>query len=161
MKTSDRLPLAALMLFATTLFASASAIADVRILQTNSRDTTVNLIDPATQQVVATIDGIPVSHGVVAAPDGRRIYVSSEAKNSLEVVDSGTLQIIRSIPLSARPNNVTITPDGRKVYVGIIAPPGAIDVIDTATLEKVRSIAVPGLASAFNARTHSEKTLHS
>jgi len=144
MKTPDRLPLAVITLFATTLLVSATATAAVRILQTNSRDTTVHLIDPATQKVVGIIDDIPVSHGVVAAPDGSRIYISSEAKNSLEVVDPKTLQIIKSIPLSARPNNVTITPDGRKVYVGIIAPPGAIDVIDTASLEKVRSIAVPG-----------------
>jgi YVTN family beta-propeller protein len=118
--------------------------AQLRIMQTNSRDTVVHLIDPQTQTIATSIEGIPAAHGIAASPDGSRIYVSSEVKNSLEVVDTRTFEIIASIPLSARPNNVSLTPDGRKLYVGIIAQPGAIDVIDTTTLENVKSIAVPG-----------------
>jgi YVTN family beta-propeller protein len=125
-------------------FATAEAQAQVRVMQTNSTDTMVHLIDPATNKVVARIDDIPVAHGIAAAPDGSRIYVSGEAETALKVVDAHTLEIIKTIPLSARPNNISITPDGRKVYVGIIAPPGAIDVIDTQTLTNVKTIAVPG-----------------
>lgn len=123
---------------------AADVSAQVRIMQTNSRDTMVHLIDPASNSIVATIDGIPVAHGITAAPDGTRIYVSGEAETALKVVDAATLEIIKTIPLSARPNNISITPDGRKVYVGIIAEPGAIDVIDTQTLENVKTIDVPG-----------------
>lgn len=124
--------------------ATSAVLAQVRVLQTNSRDSTVHLIDPVTNTIVGEIGNIPVNHGVAAAPDGTRIYVSGEAETALKVVDARTLEIIKSIPLSARPNNVSITPDGKKVYVGIIAQPGAIDVIDTQTLENVKSIAVPG-----------------
>jgi len=123
---------------------AAEAQAQVRILQTNSLDTMVHLIDPATNEIVAEIPGIPVAHGIAAAPDGSRIYVSGEAETALKVIDAHTLEIIKTIPLSARPNNISITPDGRKVYVGIIASPGAIDVIDTTTLENVKTIDVPG-----------------
>jgi YVTN family beta-propeller protein len=121
-----------------------AAHAQVRVMQTNSTDTMVHLIDPATNAIVGTIDGIPVAHGIVAAPDGSRMYVSGEAETALKVVDAHTLKVIKTIPLSARPNNLTITPDGRKVYVGIIAAPGAIDVIDTEKLEKAKKIDVPG-----------------
>jgi YVTN family beta-propeller protein len=124
--------------------AANETLAQVRVMQTNSTDTMVHLIDPATNAVVGTIDGIPVAHGIAAAPDGSRIYVSGEAETALKVVDAHTLAIIKTIPLSARPNNISITPDGRKVYVGIIAPPGAIDVIDTQKLENVKTVAVPG-----------------
>ncbi len=120
------------------------ADAQVRVMQTNSRDTVVHLIDPETNAIVTEIDGIPVAHGIAAAPDGSRIYVSSEAETALKVVDTETMDVIATIPLSARPNNVSITPDGRKLYVGIIAQPGAIDVIDTTKLENVRTIDVPG-----------------
>ena len=123
---------------------AAEAQAQVRILQTNSLDTMVHLIDPAANEIVAEIPGIPVAHGIAAAPDGSRIYVSGEAETALKVIDAHTLEIIKTIPLSARPNNISITPDGRKVYVGIIASPGAIDVIDTTTLENVKTIDVPG-----------------
>jgi YVTN family beta-propeller protein len=125
------------------LFAVTAAQAQVRVMQTNSTDTVLHLIDPATNAIVGKIDGIPVAHGVVAAPDGSRMYVSGEAETALKIIDAHTLKVVNSIPLSARPNNLAITPDGKKVYVGIIAPPGAIDVIDTATLEK-KTIAVPG-----------------
>jgi len=129
---------------ALTAGLAAQAPGQVRILQTNSRDSTVHLIDPDTNKVVGEIDGIPVNHGVTAAPDGSRIYVSGEAETALKVIDAQTLEIIKSIPLSARPNNIAVTPDGSKVYVGIIAPPGSIDVIDTRTLEVVKTIDVPG-----------------
>lgn len=126
------------------IFVASAAWPQVRVMQTNSRDTMVHLIDPATHEIVAEIEGIPVAHGIAAAPDGSRIYVSGEAETALKVIDAVTLEIVATIPLSARPNNISITPDGRKVYVGIIAQPGAIDVIDTARLENVRTIDVPG-----------------
>jgi YVTN family beta-propeller protein len=146
MNSSMMRPQAALALVAV-LFAHSMAAegqAQIRVVQTNSTDTMVHLIDPATNRIVGEIAGIPVAHGVAAAPDGSRIYVSGEAETALKVVDAHTLGVIKTIPLSARPNNISITPDGKKVYVGIIAAPGAIDVIDTATLEKVKTVAVPG-----------------
>jgi DNA-binding beta-propeller fold protein YncE len=82
-------------------FATAEAQAQVRVMQTNSTDTMVHLIDPATNKVVARIDDIPVAHGIAAAPDGSRIYVSGEAETALKVVDAHTLEIIKTIPLSA------------------------------------------------------------
>ena len=126
------------------VLAGGQAAAQVRVMQTNSTDTVVHLIDPVTNSIVNEIDDIPVAHGIAAAPDGSRIYVSGEAETALKVIDTATMQIVATIPLSARPNNVSITPDGRKVYVAIIAEPGAIDVIDTASLENVKTIDVPG-----------------
>jgi YVTN family beta-propeller protein len=127
-----------------TLAPLHAALGQVRVLQTNSRGGSVHVIDPDTHQIVGEIGGVPVNHGVAAAPDGRRIYVSSEAEEALKVVDAATLEVISSIPLSARPNNISITPDGSKVYVAIIAQPGAVDVIDTASLKNVKTIPMPG-----------------
>lgn len=112
----------------------------VRIVQTNSRADVVHLIDPATQSVVGEIKGIPVNHGAAAAPDGKYLYFSSEAKMTLDVVDTENLSIIKEIPLTARPNNISISKDGRFVYVGIMAEPGGIDVVDTAAREVVSHI---------------------
>ena len=46
--------------------------------------------------------------------------------------------------MSGRPNNVAVGNDGWHVYVGIAEAPGAVDVIDTRSLARVRSIAVKG-----------------
>lgn len=113
---------------------------NVRIVQTNSRADTVHLIDPATHSIVAEIKGIPVNHGAAAAPDGSRLYISSEAKFTLDVVDTSSLAVIAEISLAGRPNNIAIGKDGRYVYVGIMQDPGGVDVIDTAMLENVRHI---------------------
>lgn len=133
--------------YAAMLAAAAAAVAwqpaaaeDVRIIQTNSRDDVIHVIDPASHSIVGEITGIPVNHGAAAAPDGSRLYFSSEAKHTLDVVDGQTFEILEEIPLSARPHNISIGEDGRFVYVGIMEDPGGIDIVDTEALEVVRRI---------------------
>jgi len=123
---------------------STLASAQVRVVQTNSQGDNIHLIDPATNKIVGEIKGVPVNHGAAAAPDGSRIYISSEAEQTLHVVDSKTLQTVKKIPLSGRPNNISVSKDGRRVYVAIVAAPGAVDVIDTSSMEKVKSIPTKG-----------------
>jgi YVTN family beta-propeller protein len=52
--------------------------------------------------------------------------------------------VTNKIPLSGHPNNIAAGRDGRRVYVGIAEAPGAVDVIDTASLQRVKSIPVKG-----------------
>lgn len=122
------------------LFTSNALAQFARIVQTNSKDDVIHLIDPETQTIVDEIKGIPVNHGVAAAPDGSKLYFSSEAKQTLDVVDTNTLQITKEIPLSGRPNNISISKNGRYVYVGIMQVAGGIDIVDTTTMENVRNI---------------------
>ena len=122
----------------------AMATAQVRIVQTNSGGDNIHLIDPSTHAIVGEVTGVPINHGAAAAPDGSRLYFSSEAEQTLHVVDGKTFEVTKKIPLSGRPNNISISRDGRRVYVGIVSSPGAVDVIDTTTLEKVKSIPTKG-----------------
>ena len=116
----------------------------VRVLQTNSGGDNIHLIDPSTNQVVGEVTGVPINHGAAAAPDGSRLYFSSEAEQTLHVVDGTTLQTTKKIPLTGRPNNISISKDGARVYIGIVSAPGAVDVVDTKTLERVKSIPTKG-----------------
>lgn len=59
-------------------------------------------------------------------------------------MDAKTLKVTKEIKLSGRPNNIDRSKDGKRVYVSIIQAPGAIDVIDTVTLEKVKTIPTKG-----------------
>src|SRR4029434_1028024 len=127
-----------------SLSAPLMAQNQVRILQSNAAGDRVHIIDPSTNSVVGEITGIEAAHGVSASPDGSRVYVSNEADETWDVADMATKKIIKKIALSGRPNNISITPDGRKVYVGIRqavgSNPAVADVIDTASLAKVRGI---------------------
>ena len=111
----------------------------VRIIQTNAAGDNAHVIDPATNKVVGIIRDVEIVHGVTSAPDGRYIYLTNESLHTLDVVDGKTLAVTKRIHLSGRPNNVAVTNDGRKVYVGIAQAPGALDVIDMATLTNVKT----------------------
>jgi len=136
-----RTPLLLLVLLG---FFSTTAMAQLRVIQTNSGGDNISLIDPKTNKVVGEIKGIPLNHGAAASPDGTKLYFSSEGEQTLVVVESKTLSITKKIKLSGRPNNIFISKDGRKVYIAIVSDPGAVDVVDTVTLERVKTIPTRG-----------------
>src|SRR2546422_578728 len=121
-----------------------TASTKVRIIQTNSAGDNVRIIDPVTNKVVGEVKGIEVNHGAAGAPDGSRLYISNEAESTLDVVDGKTLKVTNKIKLSGHPNNIASSRDGRRVYVSIAQAPGAVDVIVTVALQRVKSIAVRG-----------------
>lgn len=112
------------------------------IVQTNSAGDSVHLIDPVTDRIVGEIPDSEVVHGVAAAPDGSRLYLSNESTDTLDIVDVKTLRITKKIPLTGRPNNLSIRKDGKRVYVAIQMADGGVDVIDTVAQEKVKFIRV-------------------
>src|SRR5215467_15708353 len=150
--------LAAILLCTVSFSSAAAQQSKLRIVQTNSAGDNIHLIDPAMNKVVGEIKGIEAPHGVVVAPDGSRIYVSEQADNTVTVVDGKTLQVTKRIRLSGNPNLIDITPDGRRLYVAIALTwndlsefpqikanaSGGIDVIDTASLENVKTVALKG-----------------
>src|SRR3954466_2242731 len=114
MMTRPRLPLLVGLCTALAVVAHLHAQShQVRIVQTNSGDDSIHLIDPATNTIVGEIHGVPINHGAAASPDGSRLYFSSEAERVLAVVDSKTQQITKKIALTGRPNNISISKDGR------------------------------------------------
>src|SRR5262249_20164427 len=116
----------------------------VRIIQTNSAGDNVHLIDPVTNTVVGVIHGIEAGHGAGASPDGSHSYDSDESESTLDVVDAKSLKVIKRVPLSGHPNNMAVGKDGRRVFVGIIQAPGGVDVIDTASMTRVKTIPTKG-----------------
>jgi YVTN family beta-propeller protein len=150
--------LAGIVLCTVSCSLVAAQQSKLRIIQTNSAGDNIHIIDPVTNKVVGEIKGIEASHGVGVSPDGSRIYISEEADKSLLVVDGKTLQVTKRIPLSGNPNLIDLTPDGRWIYVAIAqtwddlsdfpqikaAASGGVDVIDTASLQNVKTIALKG-----------------
>jgi YVTN family beta-propeller protein len=126
------------------LMALPLAAASTRIWQTNSAGDAVDIIDPATNKVVFQVHDIEVPHGVAFSPDGTRAYISCEAENTLWAADAKTGKLIAKAPLTGHPNNISISKDGKRVFVGIVQAPGAVDVIDTASMKNIKSIPVKG-----------------
>jgi YVTN family beta-propeller protein len=115
-----------------------------QIYVTNSAADTVDVIDPSTNKVVQVIRDIELPHGIGFSPDGTRVYVSNESESVLDVVDRKSGKILQKVSLSGRPNNIAMAKDGSRVLVGIRTDPGKVDVIDTTSLSRVKSIPVDG-----------------
>ena len=126
------------------LLALPLAANTVRIYQTNSAGDAVDIIDTATNTVVLQVKDIEVPHGVAFSPDGSRAYISCEAENTLWATDTKTGELLGKASLSGHPNNIAISKDGRRVFVGIVADPGAVEVVDTVSLKSIKSVAVKG-----------------
>jgi YVTN family beta-propeller protein len=126
------------------LLAMPLAANSVRIYQTNSAGDAVDIIDAATNAVVLQVKDIEVPHGVAFSPDGSRAYISCEAENTLWATSTKTGKLLGKVSLSGHPNNIAISKDGRRLFVGIVADPGAVEVVDTASLKSIKSVALKG-----------------
>ncbi len=106
---------------------------------TNSAGDSIHVIDPATQKVVQEIKGIEGAHGIDFSPGGARVYVSNEVDGTLDVIDRPSGRTVAKVKLSGHPNNIATTKDGARVIVGIAEEPGALDIIDAASLKLVKT----------------------
>lgn len=99
---------------------------------TNSNNTTISIIDIATNTVAGTIGGFDGPSGMVITPDGNTAYVNnyggpegvmSGNGNTVSVVNLNTLSIVGTITLNqppaspAAPAALALSPDARFVYV--------------------------------------------
>jgi YVTN family beta-propeller protein len=130
-----------LLLLPLPLLLSAASL---RIVQTNAGGDTANVIDPATNKVVLTIPNLEVAHGVGFSPDGKIAYFTVESDSTVKSVDLATGTITGSDKLTGHPNNMSVSKNGKYVFAGIHVAPGAVDVIDTATLKIVKTLPVKG-----------------
>ncbi|MGH3846918.1 MAG: YncE family protein, partial [Gemmatimonadales bacterium] len=92
---------------------------------------------------------IPAGEGIynlAASPDGRLVVGTNKKGKSVSVIEAATGKELARIPTTRRvPSGLVISPDSRYAFVtqeGVGAEPGAVDVIDLRSLEKVASVDV-------------------
>src|SRR6202049_1830773 len=135
------------MLSAAIPLAAGTAL----IYVTNRGGTTIDVIDAATNKIVQTIGNIESPEVVRFSRDGSQLYIFSRTdpeKNFLIVMDRKSEKIVKKVPLSGWANEAQTTKDGKLILVCIrntgtkAEDAGALDIIDTTALEKVKSIPV-------------------
>src|SRR5262249_46320268 len=114
----------------------------------NRGGTTIDVIDAATNKGVQKNRDIEAPGGNQISPHGHQLYIFSRAENFLIVMDRKSGKIVKKVPISGWANEAQTTRDGKRLLVcirntGVKAEDvGALDIIDTTTLEKVKSIPV-------------------
>ena len=87
------------------------------------------------------------AYNVEPSPDGRWVIVTNKKAQSASIFDTRTWTEAARVATTKRiPHGVAFSPDGKYAYVtqeSVGSDPGAIDVIDLATLQKVATMAIP------------------
>lgn len=112
-----------------------------RVYVPNSDDGTVDVIDPATFQVVGRLAVSRIPHHIAPAWDLTRLYVDNEGSSSFSVIDPATAQIVGTIPI-AHPYNLYFTPDGTRAIV-VAERLQRLDFYDPQTWQPLGSVHVP------------------
>jgi YVTN family beta-propeller protein len=74
-------------------------------------------------------------------PDGREIYVTCSASDSVIVVDPERRVVVAEIPVGRQPEDVAFSPDGSRAFVTNMFD-DTVSVIDVATREEIRVLPV-------------------
>jgi YVTN family beta-propeller protein len=78
--------------------------------------------------------------GVVVAPDGGRVYVTTGRGGTVVAIDTKTNKPVGSVEVGPRPWGIAISPDGTRLYTAN-GPSNDVSVVDTAALTVVTKIA--------------------
>lgn len=87
------------------------------------------------------------AYNLEPSPDGKIVVVTNKKAQSVSIVDAKTLKELARIPTTKKiVHGVAFSPDGKYAYItqeSIGSDPGAVDVIDLATLKRVSSTPLP------------------
>ncbi|HEV2479634.1 MAG TPA: YncE family protein, partial [Puia sp.] len=109
-----------------------------------SHGTAFNVIDLATEQPIATIDGLKGVHGIAIVNDVNRGFISDGRGQAVVVVDLTSFKIIKTISLTATDEDgIIYDPFSKKVFV-FNGDSKSTCVIDPKTLELVKTIDLGG-----------------
>jgi YVTN family beta-propeller protein len=92
-----------------------------------------------TKQPIGYVGVGPEPEGVLVAPDGKTVYVTSEVASMVHVIDTKSLAIKNNIIVGTRPRRLALTPDGKELWVTNEIG-GSISIIDTATNKVIEQI---------------------
>jgi YVTN family beta-propeller protein len=119
---------------------------DGRIWGTNTDGNDIYVIDPATQEKVASLEVGDHPQQIAFAYKGMfgpNAYVTVGSKNKVVVVraDPMRLRILEEIPVGESPDGIAANPEGTRVYVGHEVS-NDLRVIDTGTSQVIGTVAV-------------------
>ena len=120
-----------------------------RLYVANQGSGSVSVIDTTSNTVIHTIQVAATDVQALAVnSDGSRLYVVHSATSTLFVFDTTTFESIGSVVFDGRGHEVMVSPDGSRVY--LVTDRGQLNVIDTATLQVLKTVTLPG-GTAFAA----------
>jgi YVTN family beta-propeller protein len=104
-----------------------------RIYISDESQSTLDVTDAKSLQVVKKIPLSGHPNNIAVSPDGRRVYVGIiQAPGGVDVIDTVALQNVKTLPTKGTIHNPYVTPDGKYVVAGSIVRK-TVNVIDAHT----------------------------
>ncbi len=85
----------------------------------NFKDSTVSVIDTASERVVATLPVAAGPDGIVLTPDGRSVFVSGSSASAVSEIDAASDRVTRAIDVGKGPQGLAMTADGKWLLVAV------------------------------------------
>ena len=85
----------------------------------NFKDSTVSVIDTASERVVATLPVAAGPDGIVLTPDGRSVFVSGSSASAVSEIDATSDRVTRAIDVGKGPQGLAMTADGKWLLVAV------------------------------------------
>jgi YVTN family beta-propeller protein len=105
---------------------------------TDAGPSNVVVFDMKSRSVLTRIPVEINPYQLVLTPDGRRLFVSNWASQSVSVIDTATNKVIRTIKVGINPNDMKLSADGR-LFVAC-SNDNTIHVIDTNLLQVIEHL---------------------
>jgi YVTN family beta-propeller protein len=96
---------------------SFDLVGDGQLVVSNEETAEVSLVDVASGTVRARVPVGREPEGVTTQPDGKLVYVTSEAEGKVTVIDPRAATAVADIPVGLRPRGIAFTPDGARAFV--------------------------------------------
>lgn len=103
------------------------------------------VFDTKKRAVIATLNGFPSVHGVIAVPELNRVYASATGEHKVVVLDTEALKIVAQAGPIDYPDGLAYAPAAKRVFVSD-EHGGADAVIDATTNALVKTIPLGGSA---------------
>jgi DNA-binding beta-propeller fold protein YncE len=109
-----------------------------------SRQTHVDVVDTTTGKLVGKVGGMKFIHGIALDSAGKYGYVTDENGKAVVVFDRKSLAVVKAIDLgTGTPDSILFEPATKTVWA-FDGPHHTAIVIDTASLNVVDTVALPG-----------------
>ena len=107
----------------------------------------LQVYDAATLKLIQAVPTGAGAYNVEPTPDGSRVIVTNKKDQSISVIDAKSLAEIKRIKTTKKiVHGVAYSPDGRYAFISqesIGSDPGAVDVLDLATLTVTGTFPIP------------------
>ena len=118
---------------------------DGRIFTANIGSGSTSVIGPRADGSLGLLAQVPTgggAEGVCVTPNGKHVWVSNRADDSVSVIDAHSLKVVKELPCAGFPIRAEASADGRLVLVSS-ATGGAVTVFDAVDHSQLARIPMP------------------